>query len=74
MVMDRCGGMLLAAGLGWLALLPAAAPAQTYVYPSQGQGAEQQAADESQCSAWATQQTGFDPSRGAPHIQGHAAR
>jgi hypothetical protein len=57
---------VLAAGLGWLALLPAAAPAQMYVYPSQGQGAEQQAADQAQCSAWATQQTGFDPSWGPP--------
>jgi Glycine zipper len=69
--MTRCA-RVLAAGLGWLALLPAAAPAQTYVYPSRGQGAEQQAADEAQCRAWATQQTGFDPGRGAPQAAASA--
>ena len=68
---NRWARVLLAAGLGWLAL-PPAAPAQTYVYPSKGQGAEQQAADEAQCRAWATQQTGFDPSRGAPQAAASA--
>ena len=64
MVTKRWKGVL-AAGIGCLALLPAAAAAQ-YVYPSQGQSAEQQAADDAECRAWATQQTGFDPSRSAP--------
>ncbi|HEX6114457.1 MAG TPA: glycine zipper family protein [Geminicoccaceae bacterium] len=71
---------MLAVGIGCLALLPAVAAAQ-YVYPSQGQSPEQQAADDSQCRAWATQQTGFDPSRGmapaaasAPTGQGEVLR
>lgn len=49
--------------------VPAAAPAspppprsaQQFIYPNQGQSAEQQATDRYQCHAWAAQQTGFDP-------------
>ena len=33
-----------------------------YVYPQQGQSPQQQQSDESQCSSWATQQTGYRPS------------
>jgi hypothetical protein len=45
--------------------LAAAASAQAaqYVYPAQGQDAARQAADEADCSRWATQQTGFDPAK-----------
>jgi hypothetical protein len=42
--------------------------AQNYVYPAKGQSAEQQKTDEAQCSAWATQQTGVDPSQPAPTV------
>jgi hypothetical protein len=33
-----------------------------YAYPTRGQSAEQQDRDHYDCSIWATQQTGFDPS------------
>lgn len=33
-----------------------------YAYPTHGQTAEQQDRDHYECSLWATQQTGFDPS------------
>ena len=33
-----------------------------YVYPQQGQSPQQQQRDESQCSSWANQQTGYQPS------------
>ncbi len=42
--------------------LPAASQ-QTFFYPSKGQTPQQQQADQGQCHVWATQQTGFDPSR-----------
>lgn len=47
--------------------VPASASAQTppatksYVYPSKGQTAQQQQADESQCHSWAIQQSGYNP-------------
>jgi len=34
-----------------------------YVFPAKGQMPELQLKDEAGCSAWATQQTGFDPAR-----------
>lgn len=40
--------------------------AQQYVYPKEGQSPQQQQQDEYACYQWAVQQTGFDPSRGAP--------
>ena len=40
--------------------------AQTYVYPSKGQSAEQQKKDEGECGAWATGQTGYDPTKPPP--------
>jgi predicted lipid-binding transport protein (Tim44 family) len=47
---------------GTLALsLPAAATAQPYIYPNQGQAPQQQEFDKGQCYSWAVQQTGFDP-------------
>jgi hypothetical protein len=35
---------------------------RTFVYPRQGQSAEQQASDEYECHRWAVTQSGFDPS------------
>ena len=35
--------------------------ADLYVYPAKGQTPDQQAADQGQCSAFATEQTGFNP-------------
>jgi len=39
--------------------------AQAVIYPAKGQAPEQQARDESDCYAWAKQQSGFDPSQAA---------
>lgn len=49
-----------------VALESPAAAQQLIVYPSQGQTAEQQAQDQSECRAWAVQQTGFDPAYPPP--------
>lgn len=51
--------------------LPAAPPPNTdvYAYPLHGQPPEQQDRDHYECSQWATQQTGFDPS--APGVPPH---
>jgi hypothetical protein len=40
-----------------------------YAYPQQGQSAEQLDRDRYECSNWATQQTGFNPS--APNVPPH---
>jgi hypothetical protein len=40
-----------------------------YAYPQQGQSAEQLDRDRYECSVWATQQSGFDPS--APNVPPH---
>ena len=47
----------------------AARAAQVYVYPAKGQSAEQADRDRYECYAWATEQSGFDPSQPslAPH-------
>ena len=37
------------------------APPQQMVYPGKGQTPEQQKSDETQCSSWAVQQSGYDP-------------
>ncbi|HYL01987.1 MAG TPA: glycine zipper 2TM domain-containing protein [Steroidobacteraceae bacterium] len=42
---------------------------QVYAYPMHGQDAQQQDRDHYECSQWATQQTGFDPS--APGVPPH---
>ena len=42
---------------------------QVYAYPMHGQSPEQQDRDHYECSTWATQQTGFDPS--APGVPPH---
>jgi hypothetical protein len=44
-------------------------PPDVYAYPLHGQSAEQQDRDHYECSLWATQQTGFDPS--APGVPPH---
>ena len=51
--------------------LPAAPPPNTdvYAYPLHGQPPDQQDRDHYECSQWATQQTGFDPS--APGVPPH---
>jgi len=49
---------------------PAPPPvSQVYAYPLRGQTPEQQDRDHYECSTWATQQTGFDPS--APGVPPH---
>jgi hypothetical protein len=48
---------------------PRAANIQVFAYPLRGQPPEQQDRDHYECSQWATQQTGFDPS--APGIPPH---
>src|SRR5262245_57556509 len=53
--------LLLSAGL-----LTSAVAQQLYVYPQRGQSLEQQQRDRFDCHQWAVQQTGFDPTRGAP--------
>jgi hypothetical protein len=40
---------------------PNGATSKLYVYPRQGQSAEQQASNEYECHRWAVAQTGFDP-------------
>ncbi len=39
----------------------ATTPDKTFVYPRQGQSAQQQASDEYECHRWAVSQSGFDP-------------
>jgi hypothetical protein len=52
------------ASIAFCAALPVAA--QQYAFPARGQSPQQQKADEAACSTWATQQSGFDPSKAAP--------
>jgi hypothetical protein len=42
--------------------------AEMYAYPDKGQSTKQQQRDKRECQAWATQQTGVDPSK-APATQ-----
>jgi hypothetical protein len=44
-----------------------------YAYPAKGQSQAQQQKDESYCSNWATQQTGFDPMNPPQPAQASAA-
>lgn len=48
-----------------LLLSCASVTAQQFVYPQNGQSAEQQKQDEYECHAWAVQQTGYDPTAAA---------
>jgi hypothetical protein len=43
---------------------------QLMVYPAQGQSAEQQAQDQSECATWARGQTGFSPGTGPAQVSG----
>ena len=43
--------------------VPAPPPQKIFVYPSNGQSAEQTERDRYECHVWAVQQTGVDPSR-----------
>ena len=43
--------------------VPAPPPQRMFVYPANGQGAEQTDRDRYECHIWAVQQTGVDPSR-----------
>jgi hypothetical protein len=43
--------------------VPAPPPQKVFVYPSNGQNAEQTDRDRYECHVWAVQQTGVDPSR-----------
>jgi hypothetical protein len=45
---------------------PAENAGELYVYPRRGQSSEQQARDRYECHRWAAEQSGFDPSQGAP--------
>lgn len=47
------------------ALPDPAAPDRTFVYPRQGQSAQQQAGDEYECHRWAVTQSSFDPTGAA---------
>ena len=44
-------------------------PSEVFAYPQRGQTPQQQDRDHYECSTWATQQTGFDPS--APGVPPH---
>lgn len=46
------------------------AQASPIIYPAQGQSDTQQQQDETECRGWAQNETGFDPSRGAPVVYG----
>ncbi len=52
-------------------LIPALSLAQSqlYVYPQQGQSAEQQSKDRFECHNWAVQQSGFNPTNPPPMAQ-----
>ena len=50
------------AGMVYQPQPPAPVNADVYAYPMRGQPPEQQDRDHYDCSIWATQQTGFDPS------------
>lgn len=45
---------------------------QVFVYPSKGQSEQQTQTDKSECSSWAHQQTGFDPTAPAPPTPGQS--
>lgn len=49
---------VLLAAVAWSGL---ALAQELFVYPNEGQGKEQQEADEFQCYGWARDETGFDP-------------
>lgn len=52
--------VVLAAGL-WVG--EARAQSSLYIYPKAGQSKEQMSKDKGECNGWATEQSGFDPTR-----------
>ncbi len=60
-----------AGGLALLAALMTGTPpaAAQFVYPSEGQSPEQQAADEAACRSWAQGQTGVNPGEPPPQVR-----
>lgn len=66
------GPTRMSVAVGWtltvvVGALPVAATAQQiFMYPAQGQSKERQERDRYECSAWATEQTGFDPTQPQP--------
>ena len=61
------------AGKTGAAPAPAAPPSGPVIYPAKGQSPEKQQKDKTECYAWATQQTGYDPVAEAQAQQGQAA-
>ena len=57
----RCGLARAGMAVGALLLATGTAWGQTFVYPQRGQSPQQQAQDQGECQAWATQQTGINP-------------
>jgi len=57
---------LLVADLLLAPILAAAQGSKTFIYPQKGQSASQQSKDESECRAWAQQQSGVDPNAPPP--------
>ena len=49
-----------------VAVAGAPALAQKFVYPAKGQSPQQQQKDEFECHQWASQQSGYDPSKPPP--------
>ena len=58
-----------AAALAAMAMLTGAPSAQAlYVYPAQGQSAEQTQKDQYECHTWAVGQTGYDPTNPSSNV------
>jgi hypothetical protein len=51
--------------------LPVAAQSNVLAYPAKGQSADQAKKDEYECSSWARQRTGFNPSQRPPQVQAY---
>jgi hypothetical protein len=45
---------------------------QVFIYPAKGQSEQQTQKDKAECSQWAAQQTGFDPTAPAPPAPGQS--
>ena len=75
-LMHRQGNMQIRMALSVALLLAiangTATAQQMYIYPNKGQSADQQGRDQYECSSWATQQTGFNPTMPAPTAQSSA--
>ena len=56
-------GMQITVGLAVLSVALSAEAQKPIVYPAKGQSSAQQSKDDSECYAWAKQNTGIDPAR-----------